>query len=347
METMSTSQPDAKDDASTPRADRFPGVRELAEQQQHNKVDADVEVVMESQPGQVTRPLKSRASDWIAGARPRTLPAAVVPVFVGTAIALNAGEASWVRYVLCLIVALGLQIGVNYANDYSDGVRGSDDDRIGPKRLVASKSATPIAVRNAAFVSFVVASLAGVALAFMSSLWLIPIGIGAVGAAWLYTGGEKPYGYSGFGELAVFVFFGVVAVLGTTYAQMESLPAIAYVVALPVGLHSVALLLVNNLRDIASDEEVGKKTLAVRLGDAKTRTLFVACVTVPFVIAFLIGLNGPTRGVLLTLLALLVLPPSVGPVREKVTGKGLIAVLGATGRLQLVFGLLFAVGLAA
>ena len=282
--------------------------------------------------------------DWLAGTRPRTLPAAVVPVLIGTGVAIGYGKFSGWRAVLALIVALALQIGVNYANDYSDGIRGSDEQRVGPTRLVAAGLAPARQVLAAAFACFFCACVAGLVLAIFTSWWLILVGAAAVGAAWFYTGGSHPYGYRGLGEVAVFAFFGLAAVAGTAYVQMATLSWLGLIAALPAGLLSCALLMINNLRDIGSDTDVGKRTLAVRLGDLRSRTVYVACLLVPFVIALAVT---PARP--LTALTLLALPLVLGPiraVRSGAAGPALIRALGQTGRLQLVFGAALTVGLA-
>ena len=282
--------------------------------------------------------------DWLAGTRPRTLPAAVVPVLIGTGVAIGYGKFSAWRAVLALIVALALQIGVNYANDYSDGIRGSDEQRVGPTRLVAAGLAPARQVLAAAFACFFCACVAGLVLAIFTSWWLILVGAAAVGAAWFYTGGSHPYGYRGLGEVAVFAFFGLAAVAGTAYVQMATLSWLGLIAAVPAGLLSCALLMINNLRDIGSDTDVGKRTLAVRLGDPRSRTLYVACLLVPFVIALAVT---PARP--LTALTLLALPLVLGPVRavrSGAAGPALIRALGQTGRLQLAFGAALTIGLA-
>jgi 1,4-dihydroxy-2-naphthoate polyprenyltransferase len=282
--------------------------------------------------------------DWLAGTRPRTLPAAVVPVLIGTGVAIGYGKFSAWRAVLALIVALALQIGVNYANDYSDGIRGSDTHRVGPTRLVAAGLAPARQVLAAAFACFFCACVAGLVLAIFTSWWLILVGAAAVGAAWFYTGGSHPYGYRGLGEVAVFAFFGLAAVAGTAYVQMATLSWLGLIAALPAGLLSCALLMINNLRDIGSDTDVGKRTLAVRLGDLRSRTVYVACLLVPFVIALAVI---PARP--LTALTLLALPLVLGPiraVRSGAAGPALIRALGQTGRLQLAFGAALTIGLA-
>jgi 1,4-dihydroxy-2-naphthoate polyprenyltransferase len=281
---------------------------------------------------------------WAAGARPRTLPAAIVPVVVGTGVAIGYHEFSAWRAVLALVVALALQIGVNYANDYSDGIRGTDEVRVGPVRLVASKLATPKQVLAAALASFAVAGAAGLALAAVTSWWLLLVGLAAVAAAWFYTGGSRPYGYRALGELSVFVFFGLVAVAGTAYVQMRTLAWLPVAAAVPVGLLACALLVINNLRDIPTDSQTGKRTLAVVLGDRRTRILYVGCIVLSFCVAIALATVS-----LLSLIALAALPFAVSPVRgvlKGAAGRGLIVALGQTGRLQLAFGALFTVGLA-
>jgi 1,4-dihydroxy-2-naphthoate octaprenyltransferase len=280
----------------------------------------------------------------VAGARPRTLPAAVVPVVVGSGVAIGYSRFSAWRAALALIVALALQVGVNYANDYSDGVRGTDEVRVGPVRLVASGLARPRQVLAAALACFAVAGAAGLALAATTSWWLLLVGAAAVAAAWFYTGGSRPYGYRALGEVSVFVFFGLVAVAGTAFVQMRSLAWLAVAAAAPVGLLACALLVINNLRDIPTDRETGKRTLAVVLGDQRTRALYVACVLVPFAVAAALAPVAP-----LCLIALAALPLAIGPVRlvrSGVAGRALIAALGQTGRLQLAFGALLTLGLA-
>jgi 1,4-dihydroxy-2-naphthoate octaprenyltransferase len=281
---------------------------------------------------------------WVAGARPRTLPAAVVPVVVGSGIAFGYGKFSLWRAALALLVALALQIGVNYANDYSDGIRGTDEVRVGPVRLVGSGLARPRQVLAAACACFAVACAAGLVLAAVSSWWLLALGAAAVAAAWFYTGGKRPYGYRALGELSVFLFFGLAAVAGTAYVQMLSLAWLPVVAAAAVGLLACALLVINNLRDIPTDSQTGKRTLAVVLGDERTRARYIGCVLVPFCVALAVAPFRP-----LALLALAALPFAFAPVRQVrdgVTGRGLIVALGQTGRLQLAYGALLTLGLA-
>ncbi len=282
------------------------------------------------------------ANRWVLGARVRTLPAAIVPVAVGTACAVAEHRAVAWRAAMALVVALALQVGTNYANDYSDGVRGTDDARVGPVRLVAGGLAAPSSVRRAALVSFAVAGAAGLALTVVVGPQLLVVGAASIAAGWFYTGGPRPYGYAGFGELFVFVFFGLVATAGTAYVQTTHLHLLEIAAAVPVGLLAVALLVANNLRDIPGDTVAGKRTLAVRLGDTRTRVLYAACIAVAFV-----SVAGTAR--LGALLALLAAPLAVGPVRTVLRGaRGpqLISVLVATGRLQLVFGALLTIGIA-
>jgi 1,4-dihydroxy-2-naphthoate polyprenyltransferase len=281
---------------------------------------------------------------WVAGARPRTLPAAVVPVVVGSGVAVGYGKFDLGRAGLALLVALALQIGVNFANDYSDGIRGTDEARVGPVRLVGSRLALPGHVLAAAVGCFAVACAAGLALAVMTSWWLLLVGAAAVAAAWFYTGGSRPYGYRALGELSVFVFFGLAAVAGTAYVQMQTLTWLPWAAAAAIGLLACALLVINNLRDIPTDSKSGKKTLAVVLGDHRTRLLYTACVAVPFCVVVALA---PARP--LSLLALAALPLALAPVRlvrDGATGGRLIAALGQTGRLELAYGALLTLGLA-
>jgi 1,4-dihydroxy-2-naphthoate polyprenyltransferase len=288
---------------------------------------------------------------WVAGARPRTLPAAVVPVVVGTAAAVGAAPDGivWWRAAAALVVAVAVQIGTNYANDYSDGVRGTDAPgaRVGPVRLVGSGLASPAAVRRAALIAFLVAGMAGLALALAVNLWLLAVGAASFLAGWLYTGGPRPYGYLGLGEVFVFVFFGVVATTGSAYVQIERVTALALGASAPVGLLATALLVANNLRDIPSDAAAGKRTLAVRLGDRTTRWLYVGLVVGALGGMAVVAVVGDR---LLALLGVAAAPLAIPPVRsvlDGAVGPSLISVLVDTGRLQLAAGTLFALGLAA
>lgn len=277
---------------------------------------------------------------WILGARPRTLPAAIAPVVVASALA--GSDFNWFRAALALKVGLWLQIAVNYANDYSDGVKGSDTNRIGPTRLVASGLASATSVKRAAFISFAIASVSGLWLALLTSPILIVIGVAAIAAAWGYTGGKNPYGYKGFGELSVFVFFGLVATIGTFYVQTEKVTVLSFIISISMGALACAILAVNNIRDRAQDALVGKHTLAVRLGDARARRAFVALLALAHTAA--IATFIPT-----TLITLLALPMTISiskKVLGGISGKELIPVLGQTGKLQLLFASLFALALA-
>ena len=287
---------------------------------------------------------------WIEGARPRTLPAAVVPVAVGTAAAVGVtdGGLVWWRAAAAMVVALALQVGTNYANDYSDGIRGTDadDKRVGPVRLVGQGLAVPAAVKRAAMASFAVAGLVGTALALAVGPELFVVGAAAIAAGWFYTGGPRPYGYAGLGEAFVFTFFGVVATAGSTYVQTERLTGLGLAASVPVGFLATALLVVNNLRDIPGDTQVGKRTLAVRLGDRRTRWLYVALLVGAFVAVPLVaGLGGRPAGAV-ALAAVVLAQKPVVQVLGGARGPALIPVLGATGRVQLAFGILFAAGLA-
>ena len=276
---------------------------------------------------------------WILGARPRTLPAAIAPVVVATALA--GPDFNWFRAALALKVAVWLQIGVNFANDYSDGVKGTDADRVGPTRLVASGMATASAVKTAAIVCFAIASIAGAWLALLTSPWLILIGVISIAAAWGYTGGKNPYGYKGLGELSVFLFFGVVATMGTYYAQTEQITLLSFIVSIPMGALSCAILAINNLRDRPKDALVGKLTVAVRIGDRNARLMYVALLALAHLAA--IATLIPTA-----LLTVLALPMSIALSRQVlsgISGKELIPVLGRTGKLQMVFSILLAIGL--
>ncbi len=280
-------------------------------------------------------------SKWIAGARPRTLPAAIVPVVVGSAAA--RGNFNLGRALLAAIVALAIQIATNYANDYSDGKRGTDDKRVGPMRLVASGAATPKQVLGAALIAFAIAGVAGTALAFLTTPILFAVGAVAIAAGWYYTGGKHPYGYYGFGELFVFVFFGLVAVVGTYYVQVGHITYESIVLGSASGLLAVSLLVVNNVRDIDTDKVSGKKTLAVRLGDRNSRILYTATVLVGVLLPLALITND-----IFVLLVVLLVPISMPLIRKVIggaKGRDLIEVLGGTGRLQLAFAVTTAVAL--
>ena len=277
------------------------------------------------------------------GGRPRTLPNAVAPVLAGTGAAAWLDSAVWWKALLALVVSLALIVGVNYANDYSDGIRGTDDVRSGPLRLVGSRLASPRAVLTAAVVSLAVAAVAGLVLAIVSAPWLIAVGAVCIAGAWLYTGGSKPYGYLGFGEIAVFVFFGLVAVLGTQFTQALRVDWVGLAAAIAVGSLSSAVLVANNLRDIPTDREVGKITLAVRLGDARTRLLFQALVALTFVLTLVLLLATPWCAVGLVALPLAV--RAAAPVRRGLGGRDLIPVLRDTGLTMLAWSVAVALAL--
>ncbi len=276
---------------------------------------------------------------WVIGARPRTLPAAVAPVVVATSLA--GSDASLFPALLALIVSLSLQVGVNYANDYSDGIRGTDKDRVGPTRITASGLATPASVKAAAFISFGVAAVAGLGLALMTSWWLIAVGLISILAAWGYTGGKNPYGYLGLGELFVFIFFGVVATVGTFYVQTESITANSVLASIPMGTFACALLAINNIRDRALDAPAGKKTLAVRLGDRKARYFFAALIVLGYLAVLAMG----KPWALLTLMTLPVALQLIRGVLGSAQGRDLIPFLAKTGQLQLLFALTFSLSL--
>jgi len=275
----------------------------------------------------------------MVGARPRTLPAAVAPVLVATSLAAN--DADLAMAGLALVVSLSLQVGVNYANDYSDGIKGTDDNRVGPTRLVASGLANAKSVKRAALISFAVAAGVGLVLAFSTSLWLIAVGAAAIFAAWTYTGSKRPYGYLGLGEISVFLFFGLVATMGSYYVQTQQITRQSFIVAVPMGCLACAILAINNLRDRAQDELVGKRTLAVRLGDARARKLFIALLLLAHI--SVLTVSGEN-----TLLTLALLPQTfiiVNKVRNGATGPALIPLLGKTGQLQLWFAVALSISL--
>jgi 1,4-dihydroxy-2-naphthoate octaprenyltransferase len=283
-------------------------------------------------------------AQWISGARPRTLPNAVAPVIAGTGAAAWLHSAVWWKALLALAVAVALIIGVNYANDYSDGIRGTDDDRAGPVRLVGSRLATPRSVLTAAVTGLTVGAVAGLALALVSAPWLIVVGAACIAGAWLYTGGSKPYGYAGFGEVAVFVFFGLVAVLGTQYTQALRVDWVGLALAVSMGALSSSVLVANNLRDIPTDAQSGKITLAVRLGEARTRVLYQALLATAAVLTLVLMLATPwcAVGLVATPLAW----RAVRPVRSGRGGPELIPVLRDTGLAMLVWAIAVAAALA-
>ncbi len=276
---------------------------------------------------------------WIIGARVKTLPAAISPVLVGTALA---EEVNWINALLALLVSLSLQISVNFANDYSDGIRGTDTNRVGPTRLVGSGIATAKSVKQAMFISFSIAAISGLILALQTSYWLILVGAISILAAWGYTGGRKPYGYFGFGEISVFIFFGLVATVGSFYVQSNQISARAVLLSIPIGALACAILVMNNLRDLPLDKQAGKRTFAVRIGDAKTRYFYVLLL----IIAQLISAYAYTFNSY-ALLTLIWLPLTINNCRlvlQRVTGAALIPLLVSTARLQLL--LSFTLGLA-
>lgn len=284
----------------------------------------------------------AKANEWIQGVRPKTLPAAIAPVLVGTALAFP--NPNYLNALLALIVSLSLQIGVNFANDYSDGIRGTDAERVGPLRLVGSGLAKASAVRNTAFSCFLIAAIAGLYLSSRSSMWLILIGALAIGAAWGYTGGNNPYGYRALGEFSVFLFFGVVAVLGTYYVQSQKITFLAICASFPIGAFACAILVMNNLRDRAKDLEVGKNTLAVLLGDRATRILYLSLLMSGGLIGALTAISRPWA-----LLTIITLPLSISlavKVLKGAGGRDLIPLLQRTALIQLLFAFIYSVGLA-
>jgi 1,4-dihydroxy-2-naphthoate octaprenyltransferase len=284
---------------------------------------------------------------WIAGARPKTLAAAIAPVLVGSAIAKYEGSFSIALSLLALVVALALQVGVNYANDYSDGIRGTDNDRVGPIRLVGQGLATPVAVKRAAFICFGLAVAAGLGMLALSRYWLLlPVGISAVVAAWFYTGGKRPYGYAGFGEVFVFVYFGLVAVIGTSASQVGRISSTSLFAGIACGAFATAILVANNLRDLPKDALVGKRTLAVRLGDKATRELFRICILVGFIAPVLISftLGGPEYAYIGTFF-LLIARRALIAVADGATGAELIPVLVQTSQVLLFTSMSMSLGI--
>jgi 1,4-dihydroxy-2-naphthoate octaprenyltransferase len=285
-------------------------------------------------------------SQWVEGARPRTLPAAIAPVLVGTGAAYALGKADIAFAVLALLVSLALQVGVNYANDYSDGIRGTDHARVGPVRLVGQGLAKADNVKLAAMLSFFSAAVLGLALVTLSNAFvMLLVGAASIAAAWYYTGGKRPYGYSGWGEVFVFVFFGLVATLGTTYTQALSISTASIAGAVGVGAIASAILVANNLRDIPTDQLHGKRTLAVRLGETRTRGLYAALLTLALACVVVAGLIHLTA--LVALLSFVLAYPLLGPVLRGATGADLVPVLSGTGRFELVYAALLALGLGA
>ena len=281
---------------------------------------------------------------WLLGARPKTLPAAIVPVVVGTAAVADEEFTAW-RLIAAMVVALALQVATNYANDYSDGVRGTDDDRVGPLRLVGSGAASPAAVKMAVFVAFAVAGLAGLALVIAVSPWLLTVGAASIAAGWFYTGGSNPYGYLGLGELFVFVFFGLVATIGSAYVQTKSITGLVVALSVSVGLFATALLVVNNLRDREGDAAAGKNTLAVRMGDHRTRLFYSGMLVVGFVIIFATAIATGRPALLIAFIGAAPAAVAIRAVLGGAEGNELIAVLEKTGLTQLAAGLGLALGL--
>jgi len=285
-------------------------------------------------------------SQWVEGARPRTLPAAVAPVLVGTGAAYSLGKANIAFALLALLVSLALQVGVNYANDYSDGIRGTDQERVGPVRLVGQGLAKADNVKLAAMLSFASAAVLGLALVTLSNAFvMLLVGAASIAAAWYYTGGRRPYGYSALGEVFVFVFFGLVATLGTTYTQALSVSPASIAGAVGVGAIASAILVANNLRDIPTDQSHGKRTLAVRLGATRTRRLYAALLTVALACVVVVGIIHPTA--LVALLSFVLAYPLARRVLRGAMGTDLVPVLSGTGRFELVYAALLAFGLGA
>ena len=290
---------------------------------------------------------------WFQGARPKTLGAAISPALVGSSIAYYEKSFDLTISLLALLVSVSIQIAVNYANDYSDGIKGTDDQRVGPVRLVGQKLASPKSVKTAAIIFFSIAALAGLFITILSNQWwFLLLGLSAIVAAWTYTGGPKPYGYAGLGELFVFIYFGLVAVLGTTYAQTLYLKPYFFLYAISIGLFASAILVANNLRDREKDKQNKKNTLAVKLGDQKTRNLYVLLMILPFILVLSLfiynGINPGARigaTIQIQLLALFLAWSSIKPVIDQVIGKELIPVLIKTGQTELLWALLVSLAL--
>ena len=278
---------------------------------------------------------------WIVGARVKTLPAAVAPVLIGTS---YAEKINWGNALLALLVSLFLQIAVNFANDYSDGVRGTDTHRIGPVRLVASGLASASSVKLAALISCLIAAIAGLVLAINISPWLLAVGAAAIWAAWGYTGGKKPYGYFGFGELSVFIFFGLVATVGSYYIQTEQFNWQIFLLSMPVGTLSCAILAINNLRDLPQDKLVGKRTMAVRIGEKNTRVFFMLLLVTAQLTALVAAGINPLA--LITLICAPITYRVIKQVLNGAVGSDLIEVLSKTAKLQLLMAILLAAALA-
>jgi 1,4-dihydroxy-2-naphthoate octaprenyltransferase len=290
---------------------------------------------------------------WFQGARPKTLGAAIAPVLVGSSIAFYEKSFNLTISLLALLVSVSIQIAVNYANDYSDGIKGTDDQRVGPVRLVGQKLASPKSVKTAAILFFLIAALAGLIITILSQQWwFLLLGLSAFIAAWTYTGGPKPYGYAGLGEVFVFIYFGLVAVIGTTYAQTLFFKPYFLLYAISIGLFASAILVANNLRDREKDKQNNKNTLAVKLGDQKTRNLYVLLMLLPFILIVSLfiynQINSGTRigaTIQIQLLALVLAWKSIKPVINKVSGKDLIPVLVNTGKTELLWALLVSLAL--
>lgn len=311
-----------------------------SQQNKHNPTQRKRHVEKAAEQGPVT------IGDWIEGARLRTLPLAAVPVLLGTAAALAAapGEYHWVRALAALAVALLLQIGVNYANDYSDGIRGTDDYRQGPPRLTGSGRVEPKLVRNVAFGCFAAAALVGIALCVVTGQWwLLAVGAVCILAAWFYTGGKHPYGYYGLGEVFVFVFFGLVATVGTTYVQILVVPEDTWILAAAAGLFSCAVLMINNVRDIEQDAVAGKRTLAVLIGDIPARITFAVLTVLPFAVTVMFGLLYPR--VYLSLFSLLILIPAIIIGLTGRSPRELVLALKLTSLGSLMWAILMAIGI--